>query len=172
MSRVSRIDFPLSMLSSTASRRECFCTARASAYKWRARACGVSPLQAGSARRAAETAASTSAFVPSVTRAIVFDVDGLMTSNVRPGSVHAPSMKCPNTRSCFASHPSTSLSLSGAGPYSIVLKISATVAIGVGVRAVILSEQRERRTYCPHLANNQGRQVLRRCAPQDDNHDY
>src|SRR6266571_553646 len=60
-SRVSRIDLPLSRLSSTASRRECFCTARASAYKWRARAWPANADHAGKALRAAATAASTSA---------------------------------------------------------------------------------------------------------------
>src|SRR5690348_16169468 len=126
MSRVSRIDLPLSMLSSTAKRRECFCTPRASAYSHRARACGVSACQPGSASRAAATAAFTSCAVPWETRASVARVAGLMTSNVSPGSLQRPPMNWPKTPSCFANHDSASLSLSGAGPYSSDSKISAT----------------------------------------------
>src|SRR6185503_4491195 len=132
MSRVSRIDLPLSMLSSTAKRRECFWTPRASAYSQRARACGDSACQAGSAVRAAATAAFTSCAVPCETRASVARVAGLMTSKVSPGSVHRPPMNWPKTRSCFANHDNASLSLSGAGPYSSDSKISATDDISLG----------------------------------------
>jgi len=72
------------------------------------------------------------AFVPSVTRAISWVFAGLTTLNVCPGSVHAPPMKCPKTRSYFPNQASASLSLSGAGPYSIVSKISATVDMEEG----------------------------------------
>src|SRR4051812_30772891 len=132
MSRVSRIDLPLSMLSSTAKRRECFWTPRASAYSQRALACGDSACQAGSAARAAATAAFTSCAVPCDTRASVARVAGLMTSNVSPGSVQRPPMNWPKTPSCLASHDRASLSLSGAGPYSSDSKISATDDISLG----------------------------------------
>src|SRR3954471_14725689 len=132
MSRVSRIDLPLSMLSSTAKRRECFWTPRASAYSQRALACGDSACQAGSAARAAATAAFTSCAVPCDTRASVAGVAGLMTSNVSPGSVQRPPMNWPKTPSCLASHDRASLSLSGAGPYSSDSKISATDDISLG----------------------------------------
>src|SRR5881396_1575293 len=128
-SRVSRIDLPLSRLSSTASSRECFWTARARAYKWRARAWPDSADQEGNAWRAAATAASTSAWPAWVTRASRAVVAGLMTSN--PASlvplVQRPPMKSPNAPSCRAIHSSAGLSLSGAGPYAIVSKISLTV---------------------------------------------
>src|SRR6266581_2725449 len=68
-SRVSRIGLPLSRLSSTARSRECRCTSRASAYRKRARAWGVSPDHRGAAEFAAATAASTSALLPWATRA-------------------------------------------------------------------------------------------------------
>src|SRR5881296_813746 len=130
-SRVSRIDLPLSRLSSTASSRECFWTARARAYKWRARAWPDSADQAGNALRAAATAASTSAWPAWVTRASRAVVAGLMTSN--PASlvplVQRPPMNSPNAPSCRAIHSSAGLSLSGAGPYAIVSKISETVVM-------------------------------------------
>src|SRR5881409_848353 len=128
-SRVSRIDFPLSRLSSTASRRECFWTARARAYKWRARAWPDSAAQAGNALRAAATALSTSAWPACVTRASRAVVAGLMTSN--PASlfplVQCPPMNNPNAPFCRAIHSTAGLSLSGAGPYAIVSNISETV---------------------------------------------
>src|SRR5712691_2373803 len=130
-SRVSRIDFPLSRLSSTASRRECFWTARARAYKWRARAWPDSVDQPGNALRAAATAVSTSCWPACVTRASRAVVAGLMTSN--PASpfplVQRPPMNSPNAPSCRAIHSSAGLSLSGAGPYAIVSKISETVVM-------------------------------------------
>src|SRR3989442_1707518 len=130
-SRVSRIDLPLSRLSSTASRRECFWTARARAYKWRARAWPDSADQVGNALRAAATAASTSAWPAWVTRASRAVVAGLMTSN--PASlfplVQRPPMNSPNAPFCRAIHSSAGLSLSGAGPYAMVSKISETVVM-------------------------------------------
>src|SRR6266513_3759838 len=128
-SRVSRIDLPLSRLSSTARRRECFCTVRASAYRWRARAWPDSADQAGNALRAAATAASTSARPACVTRASGAVVAGLMTSNPSPflPLVQRPPTNRPNARPCRSSHSSAGLSLSGAGPYAIVSKISETV---------------------------------------------
>src|SRR6267378_477874 len=138
-SRVSRIDLPLSRLSSTASRRECFWTARARAYKWRARVWPDSADQVGNALRAAATAASTSALPAWVTRASRAVVAGLMTSN--PASlfplVHRPPMNRPNAPFCRAIHSSAGLSLSGAGPYAMVSKISETVVMsdhGMAVR--------------------------------------
>src|SRR6266704_59408 len=130
-SRVSRIDLPLSRLSSTASRRECFCTARASAYKWRARAWPANADHAGKALRAAATAASTSAAPACVTRASDAVVAGLMTSNPSPFLllVQRPPTNSPNVRPCRSSHSSACLSLSGAGPYAIVSKISETVVM-------------------------------------------
>ncbi len=53
MSRLSRMGLPLSIVSSTASRRECFCTCRARAYKYRARSYPLSACHAGCALRAA-----------------------------------------------------------------------------------------------------------------------
>src|SRR5438477_255203 len=128
-SRVSRIDLPLSRLSSTASRRECFCTVRASAYKWRARAWPDNADHPGKALRAAATATSTSALPACVTRASGAVVAGLMTSNASPFLllVHRPPTNSPNARPCRSSHSSAGLSLSGAGPYAIVSKISETV---------------------------------------------
>src|SRR5687768_2516409 len=128
-SRVSRMDLPLSMLSTTASKREFFWTSRASAYRCRARAWPDRVRHAGSARAAAATAASTSAFVPWETRARVAAVDGSITSNVSPPVVQVPSMKCPNSPPCEASHLRASASDSGAGPYSMVSTISRTVVI-------------------------------------------
>src|SRR5687768_12680868 len=128
-SRVSRMDLPLSILSTTASRREFFWTSRASAYKCRARAWPDRPRHPGRARSAAATAASTSAVVPCDTRAITAAVDGSIISNVSPPEVHSPSMKCPNPLPCDASHLRASASDSGAGPYSMVSKISRTVVI-------------------------------------------
>src|SRR5438477_7909630 len=128
-SRVSRIDLPLSRLSSTARRRECFCTVRASAYKWRARAWPDNADPVGKALRAAATAASTSAAPACVTRASDAVVAGLMTSNPSPFLllVQRPPTNSPNVRPCRSSHSSAGLSLSGAGPYAIVSKISETV---------------------------------------------
>src|SRR5437660_7782661 len=128
-SRVSRIELPLSRLSSTASRRECFCTVRASAYKWRARAWPVNADHPGKALRAAGTAASTSAWPACVTRASGAVVAGLMTSNASPFLllVPRPPTNSPNAPPCRSSHSSAGLSLSGAGPYAIVSKISETV---------------------------------------------
>src|SRR5213076_1270002 len=128
-SRVSRIDLPLSRLSSTARRRECFCTVRASAYKWRARAWPDNADHPGKALRAAATAASTSAWPACVTRASGAVVAGLMTSNASPFLllVQRPPTNRPNARPCRSSHSSAGLSLSGAGPYAIVSKISETV---------------------------------------------
>ena len=92
MSRVSRMLLPLSIDSSTASSRELRCTARASAYRYRARPCPPRAVQAGSALRAAFTAASTSRFEPSDTSAITLPVAGFITSKVRDAFVHAPPM--------------------------------------------------------------------------------
>src|SRR5256885_16303552 len=130
-SRVSRIDLPLSRLSSTASRRACFCTARASAYRWRARAWPDSADQAGKVLRAAATAASTSALPACVTRASGVVVAGLMTSNASPflPLVQRPPTNRPNARPCRSSHSSAGLSLWGAVPYAIVSKISETVVM-------------------------------------------
>src|SRR6266404_4037498 len=130
-SRVSRIDLPLSRLSSTASRRECFWTARARAYKWRARAWPDSADQVGNSLRAAATAASTSAWPAWVTRASRAVVAGLMTSNPASlfPSAQRPPMNSPNAPSCRAIHSSAGLSLSGAGPYAIVSKTSETVVM-------------------------------------------
>src|SRR5687768_18016037 len=144
-SRVSRIDLPLSMLSTTARRRECFWTSRARAYRCRARACPESPFHAGSARRAAVTAASTSPLVPCDTRASAAAVDGSMTSIASPGDVHAPPMKWPNRPSCDASHLRASASDSGAGPYSIVSKISLTEVMFLPQRAQRYAEELQRR---------------------------
>ncbi len=98
MSRLSRIGLPLSIVSSTARRRECFCTCLASAYRYRARACGVSACHAGKALRAALTAASTSASDPCATLAILSPVEGSAVSKYCPaaGCNHAPFTKCPN----------------------------------------------------------------------------
>src|SRR5438105_7980602 len=128
-SRVSRIDLPLSRLSSTASRRECFCTVRASAYKWRARAWPDNADHPGKALRAPATATSTSALPACVTRASGAVVAGLMTSNASLffPLVHRPPTNSPNARPCRSSHSRACLSLSGAGPYAIVSKISETV---------------------------------------------
>src|SRR3989442_10569941 len=130
-SRVSRIDFPLSRLSSTASRRECFWTARARAYKWRARAWPDSAAQAGNALRAAATALSTSAWPACVTRASRAVVAGVMTSN--PASlfplIQRPPMNSPNAPFPRAIHSRAGFSLSGAGPQAIGSKISVTVVM-------------------------------------------
>src|SRR6266550_9023991 len=130
-SRVSRIDLPLSRLSSTASKRECFWTARARAYKWRARTWPGNVDQVRNALRAAATAASTSAWPAWVTRASRAVVAGLMTSNPASlfPSAQRPAMNSPNAPSCRAIHSSAGLSLSGAGPYAMVSNISETVVM-------------------------------------------
>src|SRR5437667_466220 len=130
-SRVSRIDLPLSRLSSTASSRACFCTSRARAYRCRARACPDRPDQPASALRAAATAASTSASPACVTRASFAVVAGLMTSNPSPPSllIQRPPTNSPKSRPCWSSHASAGFSLSGAGPYAIVSNISETVVM-------------------------------------------
>src|SRR5881296_954192 len=130
-SRVSRINLPLSRLSSTASSRACFCTSRARAYRCRARACPDRPDQPASALRAAPTAASTSAGPACVTRASFAVVAGLMTSNPSPffPLVHWPPTNSAKSLPWWAIHSSAGLSLSGAGPYAIVSKISVTVVM-------------------------------------------
>ncbi len=87
-------------ISSTASRRECFCTARASAYRCRARAASGSAAHAERAPRAARTAASTSAALPWATRASTSVVAGLMTSNSAPstGGADRPAIQWPKVR--------------------------------------------------------------------------
>src|SRR5205807_3768098 len=87
--------------------------------------------QAGNALRAAATAASTSAWPACVTRASGAVVAGLMTSNPSPFLllVQRPPTNRPNARPCRSSHSSAGLSLSGAGPYAIVSKISETVVM-------------------------------------------
>src|SRR5207245_3528736 len=65
------------------------------------------------------------------TRASRAFVAGLMTSN--PASlfplIQRPPMNNPNAPSCPAIHSSAGLSLSGAGPYATVSKISETVVM-------------------------------------------
>src|ERR1700683_5281089 len=56
-------------------------------------------------------------------------VAGLITSNVLLPSTNRPLIKCPKQRLCFSSQASTYSELSGAGPYSIVWKISFTVGM-------------------------------------------
>src|SRR6266705_2210570 len=131
MSRVSRIDLPLSRLSSTARSRAFFCTSRASAYRWRARAWPDSPRQAGHAARAARTARSTSAASACATRAKTSRVAGLMVSKRSPvwGATHCPPMNSPNSPPWALSHSSAGALLSGAGPYAIVSKMPATVEL-------------------------------------------
>ena len=70
--------------------------------------------------RAAFTAASTSRLDPCDVWAMRVAVAGLVMSNVFDAFVHAPPMKWPNFPSCFASHSRAAVSLSGAGPYSMV----------------------------------------------------
>ena len=117
MSRVSRIGLPLSNVSSTAKSRECFWTARASAYRWRARAWPGSAAHAGKAPRAAATAASTSAGPPWDTRASGRAVAGFTVSNSAPlPGAHFPPMNSPNSPPWRAIHCNACASLSGAGP--------------------------------------------------------
>ncbi len=54
---------------------------------------------------------------------------GFAVSNDAPadGSVKAPPMKWPKARPCASSHAIARSAASGAGPYSIVSKISATL---------------------------------------------
>jgi hypothetical protein len=66
--------------------RECFCTCRASAYRYRARWCPVSACHPGSAARAAFTAASTSSALAVATFASTSPVAGFFVSN----SPHPP----------------------------------------------------------------------------------
>ena len=53
-------------------------------------------------------------------------VAGLMLSKCSRPGVKAPPMKWPKLRPWLSSHSSTGPAASGAGPYSIVSKISAT----------------------------------------------
>src|SRR5690348_14215258 len=131
MSRVSRIDLPLSRLSSTASSREVFWTSRASAYRWRARACPDKLRHAANAARAACTARSTSGTPAWATRASTSRVAGLIVSKRSPacGTTHCPPMNSPNSPWCALSHSSAGALLSGAGPYAIVSKMPATLEL-------------------------------------------
>src|SRR5207253_3064066 len=63
------------------------------------------------------------------TRAMRCVVAGLITSNHSPlaGFTQLPPTNSPNSAPCWASQSRACLSLSGAGPYSIVRKISETV---------------------------------------------
>src|ERR1051326_3634118 len=126
MSRLSRIGFPLFKVSRTASRRECFCTCRASAYKCFARWWQESFCHAGSAARAALTAASMSAALPCAMSASFSPVEGSAVSKYFPSSDarNLPAMKCPNRLWRASSHSKDSLASSGAGPYSIVVNFS------------------------------------------------
>src|SRR5882724_188855 len=129
MSRLSRIGLPLSSVSNTASRRECFCTCRASAYNNFARSWQESFCQPASAARAALTATSTSAALPCATSASFSPVEGSAVSKYFPstGARHSPPIKCPNRRCRLSSHASDSFGSSGAGPYSIDLNFSTTL---------------------------------------------
>ena len=51
---------------------------------------------------------------------------------VAPGSVHSPLMQWPKTLSNLPRHCLACCSPSGAGPYSMLLKISATEVMGGG----------------------------------------
>src|SRR6267154_4778350 len=129
MSRLSRMGLPLSRVSSTARRRECFCTCRASAYKYFARWWPESFCQPCNAAPAAFTAASTSATLPCATSASFSPVAGSLVSKYFPssGARHLPAIKCPNRRLLASSHSKDSLASSGAGPYSIVPNFSITL---------------------------------------------
>ena len=100
MSRLSRMGLPLSIVSRTASRRECFCTCRARAYKYRARSWQLSACHAGKAFRAASTAAFTSSMLPLATSASVSPVEGSLVVWYSPlaGFTHAPPMNSSNRR--------------------------------------------------------------------------
>src|SRR5690606_36826628 len=70
---------------------------------------------------------STSPLVPSEISASFSPVAGLFEAKILPGLANPPSMKCPNLRPCFSSQSSAGPAASGAGPYSRVSKISATL---------------------------------------------
>src|SRR5512135_470141 len=99
-------------------------------------------------------AASTSAAVACVTFASGSAVAGFTVSKGSPGAVKAPSTKRPSARPCASSHFSAGPAASGAGPYSIDFRTSATRLVlrsfmrpsphrmpeggGVGTRHVVL----------------------------------
>ena len=61
-------------------------------------------------------------------------VAGLMVSKYSPsaGSRHSPPMKCPKVRPRSSSQRTAGEALSGAGPYSMVSKISAMLMGAAG----------------------------------------
>jgi hypothetical protein len=92
----SAITLPCSLESSSASESISRSTSALNANITRARRCGLVAAHAGCARSAACTAASTSAAVPSGTRACTTPREGSNTSAQRPSGVPetaAPSMK-------------------------------------------------------------------------------
>src|SRR5947209_20400410 len=125
ISRVSRIGLPLSSDSNTASRRECFWIWRAMAYMYRARTCpGVLP-HVSKALRAAATAASTSLLLAAATWVSGFAVDGLMLSIYLPLADLTHSLLINRPKGwCSLIQASPGVAASGAGPYSIVSKMS------------------------------------------------
>ena len=126
MSRVSRIVFPLSIVSRTANSRECFCNCLASAYKYRARSCPERDFHIGNASLAALTAASTSLFPASEIEASFLPLAGLSVLKTLPDFAlhHLPLIKSLNLDLCSLSHSSAKSEFSGAGLYSIVSNIS------------------------------------------------
>src|SRR5687768_18617409 len=60
--------------------------------------------------------------------ASVLPVAGLMLSNgLPPPFTHSPPMNSPKLRLCLSSQANAAASLSGAGPYSMVFRICATL---------------------------------------------
>ena len=98
MSRVSRIGLPLSRVSTTASSRERSATRRAMRNRYLPRSAGaIGPHTRVCARRAAATAAATSAGPPWATVDSRSSVAGLTVWRVRPSaaSTNAPSTNSP-----------------------------------------------------------------------------
>src|SRR6266566_2522471 len=97
------------------------------AYRYRARTCPGVLLHVSKAARAAATAASTSALFAEAICASGLPVAGLILSIYWPlsGLTHWLLMNRPNG-ACSCIHVSPGAAASGAGPYSIDLKISMT----------------------------------------------
>src|SRR6266699_3903090 len=102
------------------------------AYRERARICPGVLLQVLAAARAAATAASTSLLLAAATCASGLPVEGLMVSRYLPlaGFTHWPLMKSPKGWRSL-SQSNTRVGDSGAGPYSIVSKISVTFMLSL-----------------------------------------
>src|SRR5579885_3273333 len=100
---------------------------RAMAYRYRARTCpGVLP-QLSKAERAAATAASTSALLAEAICVSGLPVAGLMLSIYCPLAGLTHELLINNSNGVWAAiHANPGAAASGAGPYSIVLKISMT----------------------------------------------